>query len=97
MRVYYPKYGYMPYLNQNFITMEIKTLCKYNKSKLKNSIIKNLKIYTNGKIIVNAENGTSKEYYLNSNIGNSDNILDYSADYLICCIQNDEDINVSKY
>jgi hypothetical protein len=71
--------------------MEIKVLKKYNRSRLKGHLIRDLSVYSNGKVVINAENGDNKEFWFDSNI------IDYSADYIICEIQEDIDIRVSKY
>ena len=76
--------------------MEIKVLKKYFNSKLKGILIRDLYVYRSGKVIVNAENGTKKLFWVQANIGLSDNILDYSADYILCSIQQDKDIEVNK-
>ena len=78
--------------------MEIRVLDKYLKSRLSGSLIRDLSVYSSGKVIVNAENGLKKEFWIQANgIGNSNDIFDYSADYILCSIQDDVDINVSKY
>jgi len=77
--------------------MEIKILSKYFNSRLRGCLIRDLSVYSDGKVIVNAENGDKKEFWIDFNIGNCDDIREYSADYLICAIQDDVDIKVSKY
>ena len=74
--------------------MESRVLNKYSRSRLRGCLIRDISVYTSGKIIVNAENGDKKEFYIDTNNGN---IFDYTADYLICEIQHDIEINVSKY
>ncbi len=60
-------------------------------------LIRDISVYKSGKIIVNAENGTKKQFFVNvSSLGLSDSIFDYSADYLLCAIQHDKDIEVNK-
>jgi hypothetical protein len=77
--------------------MEIKVLKKYDRSRLRNSLIRDLSVYSNGKVVVNAENGDKKEFWIDATIGYSDSITDYDADYILCAIQGDSDIDVSKY
>ena len=76
---------------------EIKVLNKYLNSRLRGCLIRDLYVYSDGKVIVNAENGDKKEFWVDASIGLSNDINDYSADYILCSIQNDVDINVSKY
>ena len=45
-------------------------------------------------IFINICSADKKEFYIDTNNGN---IFDYTADYLICEIQHDIEINVSKY
>lgn len=71
---------------------EIKNLSKYVKSRLKGSIVEHLDVYSDGRVIVNAEDGNKKEFHVDLL-----DMLEHSADYILCHIQDDEDINVSKY
>jgi len=77
--------------------MEIKVLKKYSRSRLRGSLIRDLSVYSDGKVVVNAENGDKKEFWVSSSIGHSNDINDYDADYILCAIQYDVDIDVSKY
>ena len=74
--------------------MDIKVLSKYSKSKLNGSLIKDMYVYLNG-VIVNAENGSQKVFLFESD-WNSENLCDFDADYIICEIQGDVDIEVLK-
>ena len=78
--------------------MEIKLLMKYDRSRLNGCLIRDLSVYSDGKVRVNAENGETKEFHVYpEDLGKSDDIFDYSADYIICYLQGDRDILVSKY
>lgn len=77
--------------------MKTKVLSKYFNSRLNGILIRDLSVYKSGKVVVNAENGTTKEFFIDcSKIGYSNDIFDYSADYLLCEIQHDNDIDVNK-
>jgi len=71
--------------------MEIKTLKKYDRSRLNQSLIKCLVCYPDGKVIVEAENGDTKEFWMGEEVINS------NADYIICDLQDEPEIKVSKY
>lgn len=71
--------------------MEIKVLSKYDRSRLRQCLIRDLSVYSDGKVVVNAENGDKKDFWID------ENNIDCSADSIICLIQDDIDIKVSKY
>lgn len=71
--------------------MDIKVLSKYSNSKLNGSLIKDMYVYLNG-VIVNAENGSQKVFLFET----EKNLCDFDADYIICEIQSDVDIEVLK-
>lgn len=71
--------------------MDIKVLSKYSKSKLNGSLIKDMYVYLNG-VIVNAENGSQKVFLFET----EKSLCDFDADYIICEIQSDVDIEISK-
>jgi hypothetical protein len=79
------------FVYQNQYKMEIKVLTKYTRSRLRGSLIRDLSVYLNGKVIVNAENGDKKEFWIEYSA------IDYSGDAILCEFQDDVDINVSKY
>lgn len=74
--------------------MRVEVLKKYNRSRLKGSLIRDLYVYTDGKVRVNAENVETKEFYPDMY---SRDVEDWGADSIICAIQEDVDITVSKY
>jgi hypothetical protein len=73
--------------------MERVVLGKYDKSRLGGVLIRDISVYFDGKVIVNAEDGTKKTFYLDL----SNTPLEWTADQIICSIQDDVDIKVSKY
>ena len=70
--------------------MDFKVLKKYFNSRLNRVLIRSLACYPSGKVVIIAEDGHESEYYL-------ENCLDYSADYILCELQDNVEINVSKY
>jgi hypothetical protein len=70
--------------------MEIKTLKKYNKSRLDNILIKHLEVSRDGKIKIITEKHT-KTFYV------EDIIAIHTADHIICDLQHEYGVNVSKY
>ena len=74
--------------------MEIKTLKKYNRSRLNGVLIRELRCYDDGKIVIVAEDNTKLECYVD------EHILQASGewgDYIICDLQDETGVNVSKY
>lgn len=70
---------------------------KYKASTLKNARITDLTISEFGEVIIKNIVGQTKTFHIDANIGNSDNVFDYSADYILCEFQDDIDINIKKY
>jgi hypothetical protein len=59
-------------------------------------IINNISITDDGGVIVETEND-KKKFYTHNQQDIIDNVEDYSADYIICMIQDEDGISVSKY
>jgi hypothetical protein len=74
----------------------IKVLNKYFNSRLRGCLIRDMDVYKNGRVVVNAENGDKKVFYIDPKIGHSDDMRDYSADCIICAMQGDPEIYVTK-
>ena len=55
-------------------------------------LIRDIYLASDGRVVVNAENGTKKEFWIDI----TEEFDAYTADYIICKIQNDVEINVSK-
>ena len=72
--------------------MKVKTLDKYNKSRLNGVLIRQINILPDDTIRIIAEDETQIEDWVE---GASE--FDFSADYVICELQNRTEINVSKY
>ncbi len=68
---------------------------KYNWSRLRDVVIKSLTVYESGMFIVEAENGDKKEFWVKEKLPLD--LESLNADSLLCDIQDDTDINVSKY
>jgi len=65
---------------------------KYNRSRLKGVLIRELKVDEEfGRVIVIAEDNQRKEFYVDS-----EKIATHDADYILCDIQDDSDITVNK-
>jgi len=77
--------------------MEILVLKKYCRSRLRGSLIRDLHLYQTGKLRVNAENGDTQDYWVDLHMGPDAELSEYTADGLLCDIQDDPDIAVSKY
>ena len=77
-------------------TINTKTLQKYASSSYYGERIQNITVDVNGNVIVQTESHTKTFYMLNSDDILA-NVSGYSADYLICMLQDEEGINVSKY
>lgn len=75
--------------------MEILTLRKYTASRLRGSLIRDVTLYSTGKLKVTAENGDSKDFWIDLYMG--PDLADYCADYILCQLQDDVDIKISKY
>ena len=74
--------------------MEIKTLKKYNRSRLNGVHIRELRCYDDGKIEIVSEDNTKLECYVD------EYILEASkqwGDYIICDLQDEKGVSVSKY
>lgn len=71
--------------------MQIKTLKKYDRSRLNGVLIRQINVYSTGKVVIVAENNETKDFYIDVEC------IDYSADSIICDFQEDESIIVSKY
>jgi hypothetical protein len=73
--------------------MEIKTLNKYNRSRLNGSLIKHLSVdEESGLVVVESEDGNNKEFYVDSEM-----TAPCGADYILCDLQHNPEISVSKY
>lgn len=72
--------------------MEVKVLLKYNRSRLDGVLIRQINVYSDNTVKIVSENGTAYDTYIE---GVAEN--DFSADQIICCIQEDSRIKVSKY
>ena len=75
--------------------MQILVLKKYNRSRLRGCLIRDLSLYATGKVRVNAENGDSQEFWIDLHMG--PDLEHYNADSILCDLQEDPDIRVSKY
>jgi hypothetical protein len=73
--------------------MALICLKKYFNSRLRGCLIRVLSVHYDGKVVVVAEDGTEKVFYPNLD----GNPYDWDADLIICSIQDDVDIKVSKY
>ena len=71
--------------------MEIKILSKYLNSRLNGTLIRQLNVYESGEVVIVSENNDTKTFYLDP-----ENFY-HSADYLLCMVQDDEGVTVSKY
>lgn len=83
-------------LNISDVIISTKKLKKYDKSRYNGEIINNISITDDGGIIVETENN-KKKFYTQDSQDIIDNEEGYSADYIICMIQDEDGINVSKY
>ena len=83
-------------LNIFDIIVSTKKLSKYDKSRYNGEIINNISITDDGGIIVETEND-KKKFYTDNQQEIIDNVEWYSADYILCMIQDEDGINVSKY
>jgi hypothetical protein len=70
-------------------------LKKYDKSRLFDSLITKLEVYEDGKIIVYNTDNVSKEYFASTDLVKG--LMNYSADYILCSLQDNVEILVSKY
>ena len=73
-----------------------KILKKYDKSKYKKEIIKKIHISVDGGIILETDTYMEK-FYTNDTQDIIDNAEVYDADFIICMLQHENNINVSKY
>lgn len=62
---------------------------------MRGCLIRDLYLYQTGKLKINAENGDTQDFWIDLYMG--PDLEDYSADYLLCELQDDPDITVSKY
>lgn len=77
-------------VNEVVPNVNLKYLKKYNKSKYKGKLIKSL--YTAGRsVFIVTEDGIEMVF------ASKNNLEYYSADYIICMIQNNPNLIVSKY
>jgi len=83
-------------LNISDVIISTKKLNKYDRSRYNGEIINNIFITDDGGIIVETENNKRK-FYTHDSQDIIDNVDGYSADYIICMIQDEDGINVSKY
>jgi len=83
-------------LNISDVIISTKKLNKYDRSRYNGEIINNISITDDGGVIVETENNKRK-FYTQNQQDIIDNVDDYSADYIICMIQDEDGINVSKY
>ena len=83
-------------LNISDVIISTKKLNKYDRSRYNGEIINNITITDDGGVIVETENNKKKFYTYNQQ-DIIDNVDGYSADYIICMIQDEDGINVSKY
>ena len=83
-------------LNIFDIIVSTKKLSKYDKSRYNGEIINNISITDDGGIIVETEND-KKKFYTDNQQEIIYNVEGYSADYILCMIQDEDGINVSKY
>ena len=72
--------------------MTIKTLEKYNKSRLNGILIRQVNILSDDTIKIISENGGVLEDWVKGA-----NELEFSADYILCELQNRTELNISKY
>lgn len=78
--------------------MEVFTPRKYDRSRLDGILIRQLNVYEDGRVSVVAEDGHSKDFWMEGkDLGHSSDLLVYGADSMLCHIQDDPSINVSKY
>ena len=83
-------------LNISDVIISTKKLNKYDRSRYNGEIINNISITDDGGVIVETENNKKKFYTYNQQ-DIIDNVDGYSGDYIICMIQDEDGINVSKY
>lgn len=83
-------------LNISDVIISTKKLNKYDRSRYNGEIINNISITDDGGVIVETEND-KKKFYTHNQQDIIDNVEGYSADYIICMIQDEDGINVSKY
>ena len=83
-------------LNISDVIISTKQLKKYDRSRYNGEIINNISITNDGGVVIETENNR-KTFYTNDNQDIIDNVDEYSGDYIICMIQDENGINVSKY
>jgi hypothetical protein len=83
-------------LNISDVIISTKQLKKYDRSRYNGEIINNISITDDGGIIIETDKD-KKKFYTHDNQDIIDNVDGYSADYIICMIQHEDGINVSKY
>jgi hypothetical protein len=83
-------------LNISDVIISTKQLKKYDRSRYNGEIINNISITNDGGVVIETENNR-KTFYTNDNQDIIDNVYEYSGDYIICIIQDENGINVSKY
>lgn len=72
--------------------MTIKTLEKYDRSRLNGVLIRQVNILSDDTVKIISENGGVLEDWVEGA-----NEFDFSADYILCELQNRTELNVSKY
>ena len=72
--------------------MNIKTLKKYDRSRLNGVLIRQVNILSDDTVEIISENGEQLEDWVEGA-----NEFDFSADYILCELQNRTELNVSKY
>jgi hypothetical protein len=72
--------------------MTIKTLEKYDRSRLNGVLIRQVNILSDDTVKIISENGEVLEDWVEGA-----NEFDFSADYILCELQNRTELNVSKY
>ena len=72
--------------------MTIKTLKKYDRSRLNGVLIRQVNILSDDTVKIVSENGEVLEGWVEGA-----NEFDFSADYILCELQNRTELKVSKY
>jgi hypothetical protein len=78
--------------NLKKVNMSIKTLKKYDKSRLNGVLIRQVNILSDDTVKIISENGEVLEDWVEGA-----NEFDFSADYILCELQNRTELKVSKY
>lgn len=72
--------------------MKVKTLIKYNRSRLNGVLIREIRILSNDTIRIISEDGEELEDYVEGAYN-----FNLSADYIICDLQDRIELKVNKY